>query len=208
MQRVPEFSRGDEDAAAEANARLTGGAAAVLLVLLVAEGATILNVRRLLGAHVRHRPRAGSQLDAWPTPHRSQGQLRALVGGHGDSCPRTPGRYRSVGSRRLVPPNPPRRSRRRRATKDARGERRSGMCAGRGDARSDRELPRGAAPQRGKAPRFHSWRTGRLIRNLSTLSAGPHRRSSYWNTCPRALLVTTDCNGSDAALATSRSGLW
>ena len=52
MQTVPEVSRGGEDAGVEANARLTGGAAAVLLVLLAAEGATILNVRGLLSAHV------------------------------------------------------------------------------------------------------------------------------------------------------------
>ena len=41
------FSRG-----AEANARLTGTVAAVLLVLLAAEGATVLRVRSLLTAHV------------------------------------------------------------------------------------------------------------------------------------------------------------
>ena len=36
----------------EANARLTGGAAVLLLVLLAAEGVTILNVRGLLSTHV------------------------------------------------------------------------------------------------------------------------------------------------------------
>ncbi len=56
MRTVPEGRRGDEgvgeDAGVEANARLTGGAAALLLVLLAAEGATILNVRGLLSTHV------------------------------------------------------------------------------------------------------------------------------------------------------------
>ncbi|HZU80883.1 MAG TPA: hypothetical protein VE991_13275 [Acidimicrobiales bacterium] len=40
------------DAGAEGNARLTGGLAAVLLVLLAAEGFTILRVRALLTPHV------------------------------------------------------------------------------------------------------------------------------------------------------------
>jgi hypothetical protein len=37
---------------AEANARLTAGATVVLLVLLAAEGATILRIRGLLSEHV------------------------------------------------------------------------------------------------------------------------------------------------------------
>lgn len=40
------------DAAVESNARLTGTAAAILLVLLAAEGATVLSTRRLLTPHV------------------------------------------------------------------------------------------------------------------------------------------------------------
>lgn len=41
-----------EDAGVEANARLTGATAAILLVLLAAEGVTILQIYPLLGAHV------------------------------------------------------------------------------------------------------------------------------------------------------------
>lgn len=40
------------DAGVEANARLTGTTAAILLVLLAAEGATLVSVRRLLTPHV------------------------------------------------------------------------------------------------------------------------------------------------------------
>jgi hypothetical protein len=42
----------DGDPRVESNARLTGGLAALLLVLLAAEGATVLSVRSLLSAHV------------------------------------------------------------------------------------------------------------------------------------------------------------
>lgn len=45
-------SPGDGTAGVEGNARLTGTAAAVLFVLLAAEGVTILRVRDLLSAHV------------------------------------------------------------------------------------------------------------------------------------------------------------
>src|SRR6516164_3578640 len=42
----------EADAAVASNARLTGATAAVLLVLLAAEGATVLSVRSLLTLHV------------------------------------------------------------------------------------------------------------------------------------------------------------
>lgn len=42
----------DPDSRVESNARVTGGVAALLLVLLAAEGATVLSVRSLLSAHV------------------------------------------------------------------------------------------------------------------------------------------------------------
>ena len=46
------FRRGGSDAGVESNARLTGSTAAVLLVLLAAEGVTVLRVRALLTPHV------------------------------------------------------------------------------------------------------------------------------------------------------------
>ena len=46
------FRRGGSDSGVESNARLTGASAAVLLVLLAAEGLTLLSVRSLLSWHV------------------------------------------------------------------------------------------------------------------------------------------------------------
>jgi hypothetical protein len=48
------------DAGVAANARLTAASAAVLLVLLAAEGVTILRVRELLTPHVRRASCCGS----------------------------------------------------------------------------------------------------------------------------------------------------
>ena len=52
MRTLPEVGREDQDGRVKANARLTGGAAALIFVLLAAEGVTILNVRGLLSTHV------------------------------------------------------------------------------------------------------------------------------------------------------------
>jgi hypothetical protein len=46
------FRRGGSDAGVESNTRLTGAAAAVLLILLAAEGLTLVSVRSLLSWHV------------------------------------------------------------------------------------------------------------------------------------------------------------
>jgi hypothetical protein len=46
------FRRGGSDAGVESNTRLTGSTAAVLLVLLAAEGLTLVSVRSLLSWHV------------------------------------------------------------------------------------------------------------------------------------------------------------
>ena len=46
------FRRGGSEAGVESNTRLTGATAAVLLVLLAAEGLTLVSVRSLLGWHV------------------------------------------------------------------------------------------------------------------------------------------------------------
>jgi hypothetical protein len=48
----PRISEPAEDAGVESNARLTAGTAALLLVLLAAEGVTVLRVRSLLTPHV------------------------------------------------------------------------------------------------------------------------------------------------------------
>lgn len=52
MQVISRRGPSASDAGVESNTRLTGGAAALLLVLLAAEGATVLSVRSLLSAHV------------------------------------------------------------------------------------------------------------------------------------------------------------
>ncbi|HEX4863960.1 MAG TPA: hypothetical protein VFV02_07805 [Acidimicrobiales bacterium] len=49
---MEECNPADGDSGVESNARLTGAAAGVLIVLLAAEGATVLSVRSLLSAHV------------------------------------------------------------------------------------------------------------------------------------------------------------
>ena len=52
MRVVKGGNPSNRDFGVESNARLTGGLAALLLVLLAAEGATVLSVRGLLTAHV------------------------------------------------------------------------------------------------------------------------------------------------------------